>query len=439
MPLFCLDRTGMTSEKPIGAGRRFMLMGAALEAAPLAPALYLVATPIGNLSDITIRALQTLAGADLIACEDTRVSHILLDHYGIRTPLLTYHEHNAAKQRPKLLAALAQGKSVALISDAGTPLISDPGYRLVDDVVAAGFDIVPVPGASALLTAIVASGLATDTFVFAGFLPTKSGARRRRVEALAGIAASLVFYESPRRLPAALKDLCDVLGDERPSVVGRELTKKFETFKRGSLKTLSEYYEDQKIKGEIAIVVGPPAPGNDAVCGRYRRRPAGSPDARRGQRGGRRSRQGNRPKPQKALQTRRRTAVRCGRRTAVTAATKRRKAAFRLGVWAERLAAVWLTLKGYRILARRFRTARGEIDLIVKRADTIAFVEVKARRQLDQAIESVGPQTRRRISDAARIWISQNTYNPNNVYRFDVVAISLRHLPHHIENAFDEV
>lgn len=240
-------------------GRQFVLLGAAHTAPPLAPALYLVATPIGNLGDITIRALQTLAAADIVACEDTRVSRVLADHYGMSTRLIAYHEHNAVRQRPKLLAALAEGRSVALISDAGTPLVSDPGFRLVAEAAAAGHAIVPLPGPSALLAALVASGLATDTFLFAGFLPAKAAARRRRIERLRTVDASLVFYESPHRLAAALQDLAGGLDGDRPAVVARELTKKFETVRRGTISTLYEYYEKNNIKGEVVIVVGPPA------------------------------------------------------------------------------------------------------------------------------------------------------------------------------------
>jgi 16S rRNA (cytidine1402-2'-O)-methyltransferase len=222
------------------------------------PGLYVVATPIGNLGDITLRALATLAGADLIACEDTRVTAVLLRHYGIERPLLPYHEHNAAEQRPKLLAALAEGKAVALASDAGTPLVSDPGYRLVADVLAAGHKVVPIPGASAVLAALVAAGLPTDTFLFVGFLPPKEVGRRKRLAELAAVPGSLVFFESPQRLAASLADMAAVLGD-RPAAVARELTKAFETIRRGSLSTLATQFAGEAApKGEIVVVVGPP-------------------------------------------------------------------------------------------------------------------------------------------------------------------------------------
>ena len=249
----------MTAQENSDNQRRFSLLGQQHSAPPLPPALYIVSTPIGNLGDLTVRAIETLAATDLIACEDTRVSRVLLNHYGITTRLTTYHEHNAPGQRPKLLAALARGESVALISDAGTPLISDPGFRLVAEAALAGHTVVPLPGASALLAATVVSGLATDTLLFAGFLPSKKGARHKRIDALAAIPATLVFYESPHRISAALADLCEILGGSRPAAVGRELTKKFETVRRGTLAELTAAFGEHAVKGEIVIVVGPPA------------------------------------------------------------------------------------------------------------------------------------------------------------------------------------
>ena len=236
----------------------FLVEGVPVPATPAGPGLHVVATPIGHLGDVTLRALATLASADLIACEDTRVTRVLLDRYGIRTPLLAYHEHNAEAQRPRLLAALAEGKAVALVSDAGTPLVSDPGYRLVAEAIAAGHPVVPVPGASALLSALVAAGLPTDTFLFAGFLPPKTAARQKRLAGLKGIPATLVFYESPHRLAESLADMAAVLGD-RKAAVARELTKTFEEVRRGGLAGLAAAYADAPTpKGEIAVVVAPP-------------------------------------------------------------------------------------------------------------------------------------------------------------------------------------
>lgn len=243
-----------------GRERSYVVGQAVFSARPLPPALYLVATPIGNLSDITIRALETLAAADVLACEDTRVTRVLLARYGISRRTTAYHEHNAAEAGPKLAEAVLAGRSVALVSDAGTPLVSDPGYRLVEEVVAAGGTVVPIPGPSALLAALTASGLPSDTFLFAGFLPSKAGQRAARLEELKAVPGTLVFYESPRRLAGALSAMADVLGD-RPAAVCRELTKTFEEVRRGSLAALAAAYaEEDTPKGEIVVCVGPPLP-----------------------------------------------------------------------------------------------------------------------------------------------------------------------------------
>lgn len=227
-------------------------------AAPrLDPGLYLVATPIGHLGDITIRALETLAGARRIYCEDSRVTRVLLDRYGIRTPLSTYHEHNGEMVRPKILAGLAAGDAIALVSDAGTPLISDPGYKLVGAAAEAGYKVIPIPGASALLAGLVGSGLATDQFLFAGFLPSKAEARRQRIAALAGLTATVIVYESPHRLDESLAALAEGMGAARSAVVCRELTKTFEEFRRGTLGDLAAHYAEHKARGEIVIVVAP--------------------------------------------------------------------------------------------------------------------------------------------------------------------------------------
>ncbi len=248
------------NDKAERAGERFFTVGGhRLAARPLAPGLHVVATPIGNLGDISIRALETLAAADTIACEDTRVTAVLLRHYGIETPLIAYHDHNAARQRPKLIAALGEGGAVALVSDAGTPLVSDPGYRLVREARAAGHTVVPVPGASAMLAGLVASGLPTDAFMFAGFLPPKSAARRTRLGELKAVPATLVFYETGPRLSAALADMAAVLSGARQAVVARELTKAFETVRDGTLQALAETFAAEgPPRGEIVVLVGPP-------------------------------------------------------------------------------------------------------------------------------------------------------------------------------------
>lgn len=252
----------MEQQEGAGADDRrpeFSVGGTRIAARPIEPGLHVVATPIGNLGDVTLRALATLAAADVIACEDTRVTRVLTARYGIATPLVPYHEHNAAAQRPRLLAALAAGKAVALISDAGTPLISDPGYRLVEAALADGHRIVPVPGASALLAGLMAAGLPTDTFLFAGFLPTKETGRRKRLAELAGVPATLIFFESPQRLAASLADMAATLGGNRRAAVARELTKAFENVRRDSLAGLAgAYAEEHPPKGEVVVLVGPP-------------------------------------------------------------------------------------------------------------------------------------------------------------------------------------
>ncbi len=241
--------------------KTYRLYDAVISARPLEPALYLVATPIGNLGDITLRALEVLAGADVLACEDTRVTRVLLDRYGIHNRPIAYHEHNAEVAGPKLLAALTEGRSVALVSDAGTPLVSDPGYRLGRVAIEAGCRVVPIPGPSAPLAALVGSGLPNDAFFFAGFLPTKDKARRDRLEEVRQVPGTLLFFESPHRIGVTLSAAEDVLGPARQACVCRELTKTFEEFRRGTLAELADYYSgDRVVKGEIVLVIGPPAP-----------------------------------------------------------------------------------------------------------------------------------------------------------------------------------
>ena len=228
-------------------------------AAPLPPGLYLVATPIGNLADITLRAVAVLSRADVIYCEDTRHSRTLLSHYGIKARLEAYHEHNGARERPRILARLAAGQRVALISDAGTPLISDPGYKLVREAIDAGHHVESLPGASAALVALTSSGLPSDAFLFAGFLPAKSAGRRARATELARVSATLIFYEAPSRVADSLADLAAVLG-ARPAAVARELTKRFETIRRGNLDILAaDFAAEGEQKGEFVILIGPAA------------------------------------------------------------------------------------------------------------------------------------------------------------------------------------
>ncbi|MDO9412780.1 MAG: 16S rRNA (cytidine(1402)-2'-O)-methyltransferase [Pseudolabrys sp.] len=234
-------------------------LGKPIAASGVEPGLYLVATPIGNLGDISLRALETLAAADCIACEDTRVTRKLTERYGIGTHLMSYHEHNADEALPKIIARLDQGQSVALVSDAGTPLISDPGYRLVRATVEAGHAVTALPGASAVLAALSLAGLPTDRFFFEGFLPPKQGARQKRIAELLAIPATLVLFESGPRLGASLADLAAGLGP-RAAAVCRELTKMHEEIRRDDLATLAAHYEeDAETRGEIVIVIAPPA------------------------------------------------------------------------------------------------------------------------------------------------------------------------------------
>jgi 16S rRNA (cytidine1402-2'-O)-methyltransferase len=244
--------------------RHFRVFGQEVPARELSAGLYLVATPIGNLGDVTLRALETLAAAETIACEDSRVTRRLLDRYGITTPLLPYHDHNAEAVRPKILTRLVAGAAVALVSDAGTPLISDPGYKLVQAAQAAGHTVTPVPGASALLAALTASGLPTDRFFFEGFLPPREAARRDRIDELASLPVSLVFFETGPRIGAMLNDLADRLG-RRPAAVCRELTKLHEEIRRGDLAAVADAWRNgAETRGEFVVVVGPPCKGEQA-------------------------------------------------------------------------------------------------------------------------------------------------------------------------------
>jgi len=237
--------------------RHYAIDGHQTDVARLAPGLHIVATPIGNLGDVTLRALAALAGADLIACEDTRVTRKLLDRYAIATPLTPYHDHNAAQARPALLRRLADGAAIALVSDAGTPLISDPGFKLVRAAHEAGHAVTTLPGASSLLAALAVAGLPTDQFLFAGFLPPKATARRSRIAELSRIPATLVLFETGPRLTATLADLAAGLGP-REATVCRELTKLHEEIRRGDLETLSQNCAASELRGEIVVVIGPP-------------------------------------------------------------------------------------------------------------------------------------------------------------------------------------
>lgn len=227
--------------------------------------LYVVATPIGNLSDISQRAIKTLNDVDLIACEDTRHTQKLLNHFGIQTKTISYHDHNEQQRTEQLLELLKQGSNVAVVSDAGSPAISDPGFRLVRGAIDHEVNVVPIPGPSALISALTVAGLPTDEFFFAGFLPSRSNARRTRLQELASIPGTLVFYESPHRLATTLKDALDVLG-EREAVVARELTKLHETLQRGKLSELALHYSTtEEPRGEIVLLVDRTVLASDEV------------------------------------------------------------------------------------------------------------------------------------------------------------------------------
>jgi len=222
------------------------------------PGLYIVATPIGNLRDITLRALDILGLADLIVCEDTRVTGKLLMHYGVKKPTLSYNDHNGEERRPKIMEALREGKLIALVSDAGTPLVSDPGYKLAKDALEQNIYVTALPGASSVLAGLCLSGLPTDRFFFAGFLPAKQEACRKEISALKTIPSTLVFFESARRLPETLELLEAGLGNRSAAVV-REISKLYEESKRGPLRELMAYYRKQgEPKGEVVLLVGPP-------------------------------------------------------------------------------------------------------------------------------------------------------------------------------------
>jgi 16S rRNA (cytidine1402-2'-O)-methyltransferase len=254
------DTIDLDAASVADAGERsFVLFGAPRRCPPLASGLYVVATPIGHLEDVSLRALATLAAADLIACEDTRVTRKLLARYGISRPLTAYHEHNAAVARPKLLARLAAREAVALVSDAGTPLVSDPGFRLVREAREAGAAVTAVPGPSAVLAALTIAGLPTDRFFFEGFLPPRGGPRKTRIGEIARIPATLVLFETGPRLADALADLAAGLGP-REAAVCRELTKLHEEVRRGDLAGLAAAYaQGAETRGEVVLVIAPPA------------------------------------------------------------------------------------------------------------------------------------------------------------------------------------
>jgi 16S rRNA (cytidine1402-2'-O)-methyltransferase len=244
--------------------RSFLVAGHVVSAPKLASGLHLVATPIGNLGDITLRALETLAGSDVIFCEDTRVTRKLLDRYGIATSLSPYHEHNAAAARPKILKHLSDGHAVALVSDAGTPLISDPGFKLVREASSAGYAVFALPGASSVLAALSVAALPTDRFFFEGFLPSRENARRTRLSELGRIDATLVVFEAGSRVQDSLRDIAQILGD-RDIAVCRELTKLHEEVRRATVAQMAAQADELETRGEFVLVIAPPAPSADQM------------------------------------------------------------------------------------------------------------------------------------------------------------------------------
>lgn len=246
----------MTSQPSLPA-RRYVIGGAAFEAETLAPGLYIVATPIGNLGDMTLRGLSTLAAADVVLCEDTRTTAKLFERFGMRTPREPYHEHNAAKVRPGILARLKEDARIALVSDAGMPLVSDPGYRLVAEAVAAGIPVTACPGPSAVLTGLALSGLPTDRFAFFGFLPQKQGERRRMLEQASAVPATVILFESPHRIVDCLRDVAGIM-PRRKVAVTRELTKLHEEVLRGTADEVAAILAAREsVKGEITLLIAP--------------------------------------------------------------------------------------------------------------------------------------------------------------------------------------
>jgi 16S rRNA (cytidine1402-2'-O)-methyltransferase len=247
----------MGQQRQFSGGVHFRHMSESTEERHLAPGLYVVATPIGNLRDITFRAVAVLTQVDLIACEDTRHTRKLLDHYGIATATVSYHEHNEAERAAELIKRLESGARIALVSDAGTPAIADPGYRVVRGAVERGIPVFSVPGPVAFATALAASGLPTDQFAFHGFLPARRGERRSKLEKLLHSEATEIFYEAPHRVIEAVEDIAAILGPDRPVAIARELTKVHEEFVRGNVaQALEQLKEQPSVKGEIVLLIG---------------------------------------------------------------------------------------------------------------------------------------------------------------------------------------
>ena len=392
----------------------------------LAPGLYVVSTPIGNLGDITLRAIAVLARADAVLCEDTRHSRTLLSHFGIGTPARPYHEHNAAKERPRVLADLAAGHRIALISDAGTPLVSDPGWKLVREAIDAGHRVEALPGASASLTALAVAGLPTDAFLFAGFLPPKSAGRRTRIAELAAVPATLVFFEAPSRVAETLADLAVVLGP-RPAALARELTKLHEEVRRAPLDRLAADLDGSNAEGRGGDPRRPAAAGRGE---RRRHRHASGGGAGADELA--RCRQGRRRRARRPQEPRLRSRPAPAERRAMTA--DERRARLRRGRLAETLAAAALIAKGYRILGRNVKTRAGEIDIVAVRGRRLAFVEVKRRLSGEDVEAAVSARQAARIRVAADYWLARRPRYHQHEQGFDLVLLLPHRWPRHIPN-----
>ncbi|CAK9041895.1 Ribosomal RNA small subunit methyltransferase I (16S rRNA 2'-O-ribose C1402 methyltransferase) (rRNA (cytidine-2'-O-)-methyltransferase RsmI) [Durusdinium trenchii] len=353
----------------------------------LEPGLYVTATPIGNLGDITYRAVAALKNADLILCEDTRQTAKLCSAYGIETPRSPYHDHNAERVRPDIIKKLQDGAAICLVSDAGTPLISDPGYKLVRETRDAGVPVIPLPGACALVSALSAAGAPSDHFYFAGFAPSKPGAREKFLTPLANINATLIFYESSSRLAASLKAMAAAFG-ERRAAVARELTKIHEEIREGALGDLAAYYDDKPAKGELVVLVYP---------------------------------QDKSPVTQEELDA------------FLAAALKEMSVKDAAATAASNLdISKKIAYARFAIIERRFRAHGGEIDIIAKRGKLIAFVEVKARRSLAAAVDAVSHRNRQRVISAAEAFTARHPHLAQCHMRYDIIAVAgwrIQHLP----------
>ena len=380
--------------------------------------LYLVATPIGNLGDITLRAIKTLQSVDAIACEDTRVSGFMLKHHEIKKPLLSIHDHNELQDSEKIIARIEKGEAIALISDAGMPLISDPGYKLIQECYKHNVYVTSLPGANAPLMALQLSGLPSDKFSFLGFLPSKTKARRDHLNHLKTIPITLIFFESANRIEDSLEDILATLGD-RQMALTRELTKMFEDVWRGKVsELLARVKKDGQPKGEIVLVIEGQGFAEEEIDlekmlfialenNSLKDAVAIVAD------------QSGQPKKQ------------VYERALENSKERPMKTSHAIGLRAEIIAIIYLFFKGYRVLKWRFKTPVGEIDIIAEKSGQLVCIEVKSRKIMTGALEAVTPQARARIARAARMFISRNPGYLAQPIRFDLIAIAglkIRHL-----------